>query len=117
MLFLSESQFERCELALGKAARCEMKVWLYDEDNCIKDSAGRRVLSRNLDFVAQHFTSEQHDFKIGKDLQLTLKQHHRFERFPPAEARSWRSCPPTRLTSGNLAQPHQLWHDQISHSI
>ena len=71
--YLSDTWFERCELALGEAARLGMKVWLYDEDNWPSGYAGGRVLARNPDFVAQHLALEQRYLGGGQTLQLMLE--------------------------------------------
>lgn len=71
--YLSETWFERCELALGEAARRGMKVWLYDEDNWPSGYAGGRVLARNPDFVAQHLALEQHYLDENETLRLTFE--------------------------------------------
>ena len=71
--YLSDTWFERCELALEEAARRGMKVWLYDEDNWPSGYAGGRVLARNADYVAQHLALERHYLSEGETLRLTLE--------------------------------------------
>jgi alpha-L-rhamnosidase len=71
--YLSETWFERCELAITEAAQRGMKVWLYDEDNWPSGYAGGRVLASNSDFVAQHLALEQHYLEDGETLRLTLE--------------------------------------------
>jgi len=71
--YLSETWFDRCELALEEAKRRGMKVWLYDEDNWPSGYAGGRVLARNADYVAQHLALERHYLSEGETLQLLLE--------------------------------------------
>ncbi len=98
--YLSETWFERCELALGEAARCGMKVWLYDEDNWPSGYAGGRVLARNPDFVAQHLALEQHYLEEGQKLQLTLEH--------PEQVRAVLACR-IALVEAMPANPLDFW--------
>ena len=63
--YLSETWFERCELALGEAARCGMKVWLYDEDNWPSGYAGGRVLKQDSSHIGQNLGLARHYLRGG----------------------------------------------------
>jgi len=63
--YLSETWFKRCELALIKAARLGMKVWLYDEDNWPSGYAGGRVLKRDPNHIGQNLGLARHYLRDG----------------------------------------------------
>lgn len=52
--YLSETWFERIELALREAKSRGMGVWIYDEDNWPSGYAAERVLRENENFCAKH---------------------------------------------------------------
>lgn len=98
--YLSETWFNRCELALDEAARRGMKVWLYDEDNWPSGYAGGRVLARNSDYVAQHLVLERHYLTEGETLRLALEN--------PEQIRTILACRIEQIEARS-ANPLDFW--------
>ncbi len=109
--YLSETWFERCEIAIQEAARLGMKVWLYDEDNWPSGYAGGRVLAQNPDFVAQNLALEQHYLKTGEKLNLTLERPEQIQAIFACRIEQIDSLPTDPLSFQKMSQAAHSWSD------
>ncbi len=109
--YLSETWFERCEIALIEAARLGMKVWLYDEDNWPSGYAGGRVLAHNPDFVAQHLALESHYLSTGEKLHLSLEYPEKIQAIFACQIEKFEALPTDPLSFQKMSQAAHSWSD------
>ncbi|MHB9035434.1 MAG: glycosyl hydrolase [Armatimonadota bacterium] len=74
--YLSDEWFERVGVAIEEAAKLEMHVWLWDEEDWPSGYAGGRVLARDNSYVAQNLTLERHYIDGPNEVRLELDCPH-----------------------------------------
>jgi hypothetical protein len=109
--YLSETWFERCEIALKEAARLGMKVWLYDEDNWPSGYAGGRVLARNPNFVGQNLALEQHYLKTNEKIQFKLERPEEIQTILACRIEMFQPLPTDPLSLQKITDVSHSWSD------
>lgn len=109
--YLSDTWFDRCELALNEAARLGMKIWLYDEDNWPSGYAGGQVLAHSSDYVAQHLALEQYYLTEGETLRLPLEHPEQVHAVVACRIKQIEALSTDPLDFWKSAESSPLWSD------
>ncbi len=109
--YLSETWFERVQVALEEASRRSMKVWIYDEDNWPSGYAGGRVLARDPSFVAQNLALERHYLEAGETLDLPLERPEEIRAIVACRLERIEALPVDPLTWTTPSQTAAPWWD------
>jgi hypothetical protein len=111
--YLSETWFDRCQLAIEEAARLGMKVWIYDEDNWPSGYAGGRVLAADPTLTAQHLSIERHYFEGDARIRIEVASASEVVAVLGATVAQVKEIPRHPLAA-NPARPGGSWMDPNS---